>query len=49
MMQQAVDVMTSRVSDDQAGRRHEQDRSGMTSAEGTSRGAQERAPKIQEV
>jgi len=30
MMEQAVDVMmTSKVGDDQVGRRHEQDRSGM--------------------
>jgi len=30
MMEQTVDVMiTSKVGDDQAGRRHEQDRSGM--------------------
>jgi len=29
MMEQAVDVMTSEVGDDQAGQRHEQDRSDM--------------------
>jgi len=30
-MEEAVDVMTSEVGDDQVGRRHERDRSGMVS------------------